>query len=149
MNTTGARLSRIGILVVVAIIAVIGLIVTAFIHHRLSDRVDYLMTNCTEVTTGVVYTKPKSGLPFFSENVVGSEFTLDDKHYSVAGIDDSKHDRGETVTVHYNPNRPVEGYSGVKPSVYNVKIFILVYAAFAILLVGAGAALMYYAIGDK
>jgi hypothetical protein len=149
MRTTGVRLIRIGILVFVAVIAAIVLVVTGTTHRRLLDRVDYLVANCTDVTTGVVYTNAKKGLLFFSQNTVGAEFTLNGKNYQAGGIDDSKHDRGDTITVHYNPNRPAESYSGVAPSVFNVKIFILIYVVCGLLIMGAGAALIYYAISDK
>ncbi len=149
MSTKGVRFIRMGILVSVAVIAVIVLVITGAIHRRLSERVDYLKTNCTEVTTGVVYTDAKRGLLFLSQNTVGAEFKLNGSNYTAGGIDDSKHDRGDTVTVHYNPSRPVESYSGAAPSILNVKICILIYVICGLIIVGAGAALIYYAISDK
>ncbi|MBR5178635.1 MAG: hypothetical protein IKW90_07565 [Lachnospiraceae bacterium] len=125
------------LLVCIFLIVISGIVFfsTGFIHRRLNDRVKYLEETCTETADGEVYTKPRSGTMFFKNNVVGASFILDGKTYHAGGIDDSKHDPGDIVTVHFNPDRPDECYAGIRPGMYNLKVIMLIYGVSILIIV--------------
>ncbi len=118
---------RIVILIVIIIAFSVVLAVTSMIHFRLRMRANYLEEKCTATVTGEVYTYPKGGAMLFRNNTVGAEFKLDDRSYHAKGIDSGSHNPGDTLIVHYNPDRPVESYAGIGPDLYNLNGCLLIY----------------------
>ncbi len=146
----GKSVAKIVISILIAVVASVILFVTGNIHYNLSKLVDYLNESCTETATGEVYTHAKQGVELlYRENLVGAEFTLDGKSYHAGGIDDGSHNPGDTLTVHYNPDRPVECYAGVGPSLVNHKLTYLIYGVCSLVILGAIITLIYTVINSK
>ncbi len=141
---TGKGISKITITIMLIIIATFVLSVAIFTHITLSKRVKYLKEVCTETATGVVYTDAKQGFKLLIYgNIVGAEFILDEKnHYHAGGIDDGKHYRGDSMICHYNPDRPVECYAGIEPSLINKNIYMMIYCSCILIIAGAGIVLI-------
>lgn len=79
-------------------------------------KANRLKSDCTETTTGLVYTYPYSGRNSgLMEKRVGAHYEVNGRTYSVMGIDSVDHRPNEEITVHYNPGNPEDGYAGNAP----------------------------------
>ncbi len=115
--------------IVTLIIATLVVAVTVYFYVTGLINSNRLKAQCTETTTGEVYTYEYSGKSRGLYQSFGARYTVDDVTYHASGSDGRGHNPGEHVQIHYDPNNHSISYAGHGPArLGEIPAFLFVFA---------------------